>query len=118
MPKIIHLYHDGMVVEYEGVYYEVGLFDMFLDEEAWADHVYEYIVKRPDNIKKYGEVLSADEVEHRRKIALTKAYKKYFEILFDYYPELKRFTPIRGEEEEEEELGEEEELEKEEWEEF
>ena len=98
--RIVVLYHDGMTVEVNGRYFDVTLTPMEVDEKAWADDAYYYarifpwlVATHPEIVSKH-EITDRASIEFRIQAGRDPGYRKYYEWLLKYYPELRPYLPV------------------------
>jgi hypothetical protein len=89
--KITIIYHDGMRVYIDGRYYEVPLFDKYMDEDLWLDGIIEVVRKGPEFVEKIGREIPIRQMSKDIEWARRGSYIKILEELVDYYPEIRAY---------------------------
>jgi hypothetical protein len=89
--RITIVSHDGMRVYIDGKYYEVPLFDKYMDEDAWLAGIIEVVRKGPEFVEKIGREISPNEMSKDIEWARRGSYRRILEELVDYYPEIRAY---------------------------
>jgi hypothetical protein len=89
--RITIVYHDGMRVYIDGKYYEVPLFDKYMDEDAWLAGIIEVVKRGPEFVEKIGREISPKQMSKNIEWARMGSYRRILEELVDYYPEIRAY---------------------------
>jgi hypothetical protein len=89
--RITIVYHDGMRVYINGKYYEVPLFDKYMDEDLWLAGIIEVVKKGPEFVEKIGREISPKQMSKDIEWSKRGSYRRILEELVDYYPEIRTY---------------------------
>jgi hypothetical protein len=89
--RIVIVHHDRMRVNVDEKYYEVPIFDRYIDMTEWVDEVRMVIRKGPEYVEKVGKEVPVEEMSKDIEWAKRGSYRRILEELDIYIPEFKGY---------------------------